>query len=549
MLTQLHIKNYAIIDSLDIQWPSDFIAITGETGAGKSIMIGALQFVLGARTDAKVLRNAEEKCVVEVCFDIPLSLQEKITASIDIDDPKQIIIRREILPNGKSRTFINDTPALVTDINQIAPMLISIHQQFDHLDIIDPLFQLTSLDAFAELQTEVKKYQTQFKQYEQLKRNKKELQELHIKAQQEQDFLQFQWEELQQIDLKENEFGTLEEELKIASKSEEILNQTNHASTILNNEKGVLDSVQDILQLLRSVRINPIVNTLYDRLELIQTEIKDIALELESISEHIDTDPKKLLALQQRFDLIIRLMKKHRVQSDHELIQFKQEIESKLNSISHGEDQINQLDLEIKTLHQDLMSHALSISKTRKQKSLELVKRTSPLLRLLGMEFAQFDIKFEETAELNQLGIDAIEFQFTSNKGSSPKALKNQASGGEISRLNLVIKSLVAQKAELPTMIFDEIDTGVSGQVALQMGNILRDMSVHHQVITITHSPQVASRAKHHFFVYKDSTSKLTNTKLKKLEAEERYVEIAKMLSGDPPSSAALINAKELIQL
>lgn len=549
MLTQLHIKNYAIIDTLDIQWPSDFIAITGETGAGKSIMIGALQFVLGARTDAKVLRNAEEKCVVEVCFDIPLSLQEKITASIDIDDPKQIIIRREILPNGKSRTFINDTPALVTDINQIAPMLISIHQQFDHLDIIDPIFQLNSLDAFAELQTEVKKYQTQFKQYEQLKRNKKELQELHIKAQQEQDFLQFQWEELQQIDLKENEFGTLEEELKIASKSEEILNQTNHASTILNNEKGVIDSVQDILQLLRSVRINPIVNTLYDRLELIQTEIKDISLELESISEHIDTDPKKLLALQQRFDLIIRLMKKHRVQSDHELIQFKQEIESKLNSISHGEDQINQLDLEIKTLHQDLMSHALSISKTRKQKSLELVKRTSPLLRLLGMEFAQFDIKFEETAELNQLGIDAIEFQFTSNKGSSPKALKNQASGGEISRLNLVIKSLVAQKAELPTMIFDEIDTGVSGQVALQMGNILRDMSVHHQVITITHSPQVASRAKHHFFVYKDSTSKLTNTKLKKLEAEERYVEIAKMLSGDPPSSAALINAKELIQL
>lgn len=549
MLTQLHIKNYAIIDTLDIQWPSDFIAITGETGAGKSIMIGALQFVLGARTDVKVLRNAEEKCVVEVCFDIPLSLQEKITASIDIDDPKQIIIRREILPNGKSRTFINDTPALVTDINQIAPLLISIHQQFDHLDIIDPLFQLTSLDAFAELQTEVKKYQTQFKQYEQLKRNKKEIQELHIKAQQEQDFLQFQWEELQQIDLKENEFGTLEEELKIASKSEEILNQTNHASTILNNEKGVIDSVQDILQLLRSVRINPIVNTLYDRLELIQTEIKDIALELESISEHIDTDPKKLLALQQRFDLIIRLMKKHRVQSDHELIQFKQEIESKLNSISHGEDQINQLDLEIKTLHQDLMSHALSISKTRKQKSLELVKRTSPLLRLLGMEFAQFDIKFEETAELNQLGIDAIEFQFTSNKGSSPKALKNQASGGEISRLNLVIKSLVAQKAELPTMIFDEIDTGVSGQVALQMGNILRDMSAHHQVITITHSPQVASRAKHHFFVYKDSTSKLTNTKLKKLEAEERYVEIAKMLSGDPPSSAALINAKELIQL
>ncbi|MBK6699843.1 MAG: DNA repair protein RecN [Saprospiraceae bacterium] len=549
MLTQLHIKNYAIIDSLDIQWPSDFIAITGETGAGNSIMIGALQFVLGARTDVKVLRNAEEKRVVEDRFDTPLSLQEKITDSIDIDDPKQIIIRREILPNGKSRTFINDTPALVTDINQIAPLLISIHQQFDHLDIIDPIFQLNSLDAFAELQTEVKKYQTQFKQYEQLKRNKKELQELHIKAQQEQDFLQFQWEELQQIDLKENEFGTLEEELKIASKSEEILNQTNHASTILNNEKGVIDSVQDILQLLRSVRINPIVNTLYDRLELIQTEIKDIALELESISEHIDTDPKKLLALQQRFDLIIRLMKKHRVQSDHELIQFKQEIESKLNSISHGEDQINQLDLEIKTLHQDLMSHALSISKTRKQKSLELVKRTSPLLRLLGMEFAQFDIKFEETAELNQLGIDTIEFQFTSNKGSSPKALKNQASGGEISRLNLVIKSLVAQKAELPTMIFDEIDTGVSGQVALQMGNILRDMSVHHQVITITHSPQVASRAKHHFFVYKDSTSKLTNTKLKKLEAEERYVEIAKMLSGDPPSSAALINAKELIQL
>lgn len=549
MLTQLHIKNYAIIDTLDIQWPSDFIAITGETGAGKSIMIGALQFVLGARTDAKVLRNAEEKCVVEVCFDIPLSLQEKITASIDIDDPKQIIIRREILPNGKSRTFINDTPALVTDINQIAPMLISIHQQFDHLDIIDPIFQLTSLDAYAELQSQVKKYQTSFKHYEQLKRNKKELQELHIKAQQEQDFLQFQWEELQQIDLKENEFGTLEEELKIASKSEEILNQTNHATTLFNNDKGVLDSVQDILQLLRSVRINPVVNTLYDRLEIIQTELKDISLELESISEHIDTDPKKLLALQQRFDLIVRLMKKHRVQSDQELIQFKQEIESKLNSISHGEDQINQLDVEIKAIHQELKSQALNISKTRKQKSLELVKRTSPLLRLLGMEFAQFDIKFEETAELNQLGIDAIEFQFTSNKGSSPKALKNQASGGEISRLNLVIKSLVAQKAELPTMIFDEIDTGVSGQVALQMGNILRDMSVHHQVITITHSPQVASRAKHHFFVYKDSTSKLTNTKLKKLEAEERYVEIAKMLSGDPPSSAALINAKELIQL
>ncbi|MBK9962755.1 MAG: DNA repair protein RecN [Saprospiraceae bacterium] len=549
MLASLMIKNYAIIDSLEINWPDGLIAITGETGAGKSIMIGALQFVLGARADNKVLRNPDEKCIVEVTFTELEQVKSKIKDLLDGENPDQLIIRREILPNGKSRSFLNDSPVLVSQLNLLAPHLINIHQQFDHLDILEEEIQMDILDNFTGSKDLLTNYQSKYKSYKSLLNQKKQLLESQQKSQSEMDFLQFQLNELEQANLKPNEYAVLEEELNLATKSGEILKNAGSVAQILNDEKGISEQLLQCLQLLKPVRINPILNESYERLDQLRTEIKDIGDELERLNEHTEMSPEKINQMQDRLDLINRLLKKHRLQTDHELIELMEQTGRKIQSFTDLEDQIIDCEKQIKSVSNELKKLSESLTEKRKSKTSELEKAAVRLLQLLGMEFAQFKIELKESPDFTENGKDQIDFLFSANKGSTVKPIKNQASGGELSRLNLVLKSLVAKKSQLPTMIFDEIDTGVSGQVALQMGNILKEMSSNQQLITITHSAQVASRAAHHFYVFKDSSKSITNTRMKKIEKEDRTIEIAKMLSGDPPTDSALKNASELIAL
>lgn len=547
MLSSLYIKNYAIIDSLEIDWSRGMTVITGETGAGKSIMIGAIQFVLGARADSKVLRDPEEKCIVEVKFS-DLKDKQKILKSLDfLDQTDEVIIRREILPSGKSRTFVNDTPATVNDLHSLSPHLIAIHQQFDHLDILEDSVQMNILDSYTEQLVDLDKYKSLYKSYKELLKEKTQLEEEFKKSAEEKDYLDFQYKELSQAQLIDNEYKSIEEEINISSKSEELIQNLQSVSSLMNNEKAVLDLLQEISNLLKPISVIPTIQECNKRIQEIKAELKDIGSDLDRLADRTDFDPAKIRQLQERFDLLTRLLKKHRVQSDAELIEIKDSLSQKLNTYSNLDELILNKQKEIDKLYKELFSLAKNISSARINKSKKLPSEIIKMLQALGMEHAQFEILIEELQEINENGLNKIEFLFSANKGSSPKSIRNQASGGELSRLNLVLKAIMSRKMKLPTLIFDEIDTGVSGQIALQMGNILREIGSDTQLICITHSPQVASRALQHYYVYKDSKSKLTNTQFKKLEKQERNIELAKMLSGDPPTASAIKNANELI--
>lgn len=549
MLRSLQIRNYAIIDQLEIDWKKDFTVITGETGAGKSIIIGALQLVLGSRSDVKILRNPDEKCLVEVLFQCTPSVQNMLREKLDIEMDEELIIRREILPSGKSRSFINDSPALLSDILQIAPLLLSIHQQFDHLDFFDKNYQLAVLDSFAGLTEHTLKYKKNFKEYQDLLFQKKEIEEKIRQGLIEKEFVEFQFNELDSANLNENELVKLEEELNTVSKSEEIKSNASQSFDLIQKEAGILDQIQISLNLIRNIRINETMKSLYDRLDQLKTELKDISRELEQVADQTEFSPEKIATVNQRIDLLNRLLKKHRVSTDSELIAIRNELQNKLDLITTSDASLEQLNHRIEESKKNLLKEAAQISRERIAKSAELIQKTNQLLLQLGMEFAKFNIQLTETDELKETGKDQIEFLFSANKGSTLRPIKDQASGGELARFNLAIKSQVAQKNEAGCLIFDEIDTGVSGQIALQMGNILKQMSSHQQVICITHSPQVASRANHHYYVYKEHLGKKTNTNIKSLNKTERLNELAKMLSGEPPTKAALKNAMELIEM
>lgn len=549
MLKSLLIRNYAIIDQLEIDWQNELTVITGETGAGKSIIIGALQLVLGSRSDVKVLRNPEEKCVVEVVFQCTSSIQKILNEKFDIESQDELIIRREILPTGKSRSFVNDSPALLSDILQIAPFLLSIHQQFDHLDFFDRNYQLAVLDSFAGIQDKVLNYKKVFKDYQEQLLQKKEIEEKIRNGLIEKEFIEFQFAELEATQLKENELTNLEDELKVLSKSEEIKSNALLGYDLIQRESGILDQIQECLNLLKNIRVNDKLKSIYERLEQSKTELKDLSNEIEHLADQTEFSPEKITNINQRVDLLNRLLKKHRVHTDRELIDIRNELQAKLDLIITSDESLEQLNKKIEETRKQLISDAGYLSKQRNAKSTELIKHTNQLLIQLGMEFAKFNIQLTPIEELKEYGMDQIEFLFAANKGSTLRPIKDQASGGELARFNLAIKSQVAKKLEAGCLIFDEIDTGVSGQIALQMGNILKQMATHQQVICITHSPQVASRANHHYYVYKEHLGKKTNTNIKPLNKQERLNELAKMLSGEPPTKAALKNAMELIEM
>ncbi|HEX5625500.1 MAG TPA: DNA repair protein RecN [Saprospiraceae bacterium] len=547
MLKSLLIRNYAIIDHLDIRLQNDLTVLTGETGAGKSIIIGALQLLMGGRADAKVLRQPDEKCVVEASFSYPSHPPADILEKFDVDPDGDVIIRREILPNGKSRSFINDTPALISDLQEWRPQLLSIHQQFDHLDFFDKSYQLSVLDTFAGLRETVGRYQEEFKQYQSCIAEKAQLENELKNTLHEKEFMQFQWNELDAANVRAGEIEQLEADLKIASKAEEIKTNTMQSAELLQGERGIIDQVQESLSLLKAIRVNEALGSAYDRMEQIKTELKDLARELESLSEQSDFSAEQIRNAQQRLDQLNRLLIKHRVGSDQELLDLKLELESKLDALQTSDARLDELQKKIDAHFKSLSKQAELISKERKSKCGELVKNAIQLLHQLGMEFARFEIQLKPAEGLRETGSDAIDFLFSANKGSILRPIKDQVSGGELARFNLAVKSLMAQKRETGCLVFDEIDTGVSGQVALQMGKILKDMAAYQQVICITHSPQVASRAQHHFHVYKEHEEDQSVSRIKAMNKPERMHELAKMLSGDPPTQAALKNAAELM--
>jgi DNA repair protein RecN (Recombination protein N) len=549
MLKSLEIKNYALIQNQTISLGRGLNIITGETGAGKSILLGALGLIMGKRADSKVLFDTTNKCVVEGRFDVKGKGFEEFFEENDIDYDDELVIRREIAVTGKSRAFINDSPATLDLIQVLTDLLIDLHQQFDTLAMFKPKFQLEAIDAIAEngkLLTEYKKGYTDYKQKE---KKLDELKDLENKANKEKDYYSFLWKELNEAKFVQDEQKELESNLEIMSNAEDIKRISSAtAIAIAAGDQTIVDSLTDLGRTFSAIaKIDGKFNTLYERLLGSIEELRDIASEAESIADQTDADPATLFAINERLNLLYKLEKKHNLSDVNELISLEEEYRTKLHEFENTSSDIEKLEIELSKLNKALMVQAKTISDKRSGVVAKFEKEISGLLTLLSMPNAKLKVKITQGTDLNASGIDNVQFLFATNKGSDFLPLKDVASGGELSRLTLCIKSLLTHKMNLPTMIFDEIDTGVSGEVASKMGLIIKDMAANHQMISITHSPQIASKADVHYWVYKEDEANRTVSKMKILTHEERIVEIAKMLSGDKPGKAALDNARELI--
>jgi DNA repair protein RecN (Recombination protein N) len=549
MITRLYIQNYAIIDNLDVRFSQNLTIITGETGAGKSIMLGALGLIMGKRADTKALYNDQEKCVVEAWFEIKAYDLKAFFDENDLDYEDQISIRREITPAGKSRAFVNDTPVNLETLQTLTAQLIEVHQQFDTLDVQRPDFQLKVIDALASNKELLKTYKEGFALYKSDVKKLDALKERNANGNKESEYLKFQWEELSLAQLKADEMDGLELELQSLTHAEEIQKACANAYQALEGEELSLgNQLTSILQTLRPItKYQPEVSALNDRLDVLLEEVKDLSSEFESIAEKTEYNPSRIEDLQVRLNLLNRLLQKHQVRTDVELIALQNELEAKLQGFDNLTGQIEEFELKISKQATDLKSKATEISKRRQQICKEFEEAVHSRLVLLAMENARLSVEINAGQDLSPTGTDQLRFLFAANKGSRMEEIKGTASGGELSRLAFCIKSLVAGAATLPTMIFDEIDAGVSGEVANRMGQMLQQLSAHHQVISITHSPLIAAKADLHFFVFKKVVGERTLTGIKILESDDRVMEIAKMLSGDPPTDAARANAKEMI--
>ena len=551
MLNQLSIKNYALIEESTIHFPEGYIVITGETGAGKSILLGALGLVLGNRADSDALFDKTKKCVVEAVFDVSNLQLEEMFTNHDIDFEKETCIRREINADGKSRAFVNDTPVTLAVLKELSERLIDVHSQHQTLMLNQHAFQFKLIDAFAQLKQQLINYAEDFSNYQAVKKQLNELKAKEAQLKKEQDFLQFQLDELEQFSPKEEELETLEKESEVLENAESIKQQLTTISELINGDHENMISKLNVLKpvLAQLARYGENYNELNKRFTEIYIELKDIASESSSLCDDVTADPERLQIVNERLDTYNRLLKKHSVANEKELIALWREMEEKIAVIQSFDDDVERLEKEMNALHKKLVSQAKLLSDHRKKIIPEIEKNVSSMLEQLSMPNAKFKIELKDKAEFGILGKDEINFLFSANKGSEFKDIEKVASGGELSRLMLCIKSLAAQKTALPVIIFDEIDTGVSGDVADKIGSILQAMGKNRQVISITHLPQIASKGTSHLFVYKEDHPTKTISKIKQLQNEERIMEIAKMLSSGKPGEAAINNAKELLQL
>ena len=551
MLKHLAIGNYALIDSLSIGFDDGFSVITGETGAGKSILLGALGFVLGDRSDSSIMLDETKKCSVEATFIVDDERFKSFFEENDLDFEEEIILRRELTPTKKSRAFINDTPVTIQQLKELGNQLVDIHSQHDSLLLTNGDFQLKIVDDAADNNSLLADYQRGYHTFVSLRNELKNLREMSQKNVAENDFLAFQLDELVKADLHEGEYEEVSQRLELLENAEEIKTLLAQSTDLLNDsEFSILDQLNELKSAVDKLRrYLPQAEQYLERIDSTKIELKDIAHDLDNLQDSTQFDADSLNEIQERFDLIQSLMMKHHVHNYEDLLVIREELHKKVGVFANIDEEIAKKELQLKNCEKELTKLADNLSEKRKKVKVSFEKAVTEILRQLKMPHAIFEIEisgYSNSSEFSLTGRDKIRFLFSANKGIAPDDMSRVASGGELSRLMLAIKAEASENAYIPTLIFDEIDTGVSGEVASKLGDIMQKMGESLQIISITHLPQIASKAKNHFFVYKDESEQKTRSCIRLLSKDERVTEIAKMLSNDKITPEA-IKAAEVI--
>lgn len=551
MLRQLYIRNFTLIDELDITFKPGFSVITGETGAGKSIILGAIGQILGNRADARMVKAGCDKCVIEAHFDLSNYDMESFFDDNDIDyEPEDCIIRRELKANGKSRAFINDTPVALTTARELGQQLVDIHSQHQNLLLQKEDFQLNVVDIIAHNSQLLNDYRTLFDGYAKAKAALREKEEECEKDRANEDFLRFQADELVKAQLIDGEQEELEQELETLSHAEDIKGALFDADNLLSgDDRSITQSCKTMLSRLSDIGdVYPAIRQVTERIDSAYIELKDIARDISNLAESIDFDPARLTMANERLDTIYTLQKKHHVESVAELIAIRDSLTARLNDITNSEDMLEDMRRQVENMHRKATEAAARLTESRQEAARHVTEQLLAQMTALGMPNARFEIKFE-TKELAADGADRISYMFSANKNVPLEPIAQVASGGEVARVMLSLKAMISGAVKLPTIIFDEIDTGVSGRVAEMMAQIMRQMGrADRQVISITHLPQIAALGTTHYKVEKTDTDDTTISRMRMLGHDERITEIAQMLSGSNISDAAIENAKSLLE-
>ena len=540
-----------MIDELHIRFDEGFSVVTGETGAGKSIILGALGLVLGQRADSKSIQSGADKCVVEAVFDVSAYQLEDFFLSHDLEyDAKNCILRRELMSSGKSRAFINDTPAPLSVVKALGDRLIDVHSQHQNLLLADTQFQMNVVDIMAKTESLLVAYRREYERYQDAVRQLEELEALAAKSRQDEDYLRFQVEELRAAQLTAGEQEELEAELETLSHTEEIKSALYKVTdNLIGEERGVVQQLKEALHDVEALEAYfPKAKDFADRLRSAWTDMADLASETDVLKEDVEFDPNRLEWVNERLNTIYSLQQKHRVPSVEELLAIQQQLTTQLSAIDLFDEQMETLTKQRETIYEALMVQAGALTARRHEAATEIEQQLVGRMVLLGIPNTRFRIELWPKEKPSADGMDEVCFLFSANKNEALKPVAQTASGGEISRLMLCIKAMIAGFAALPAIIFDEIDTGVSGEIADKMADIMQDLGQKMQVITITHLPQIAAKGRAHYFVYKEDTAERTLTRIRRLTTGERVNEVARMLSGASLTDAAVANAKALLQ-
>ena len=549
MLTSLSITNFALIDALEVNFNNGFSIITGETGAGKSILLGGLSLVLGKRADLSQIKDKSKKCVIEAIFDIANYDLKSIFTKDNLDYDPQTIIRREILPSGKSRAFVNDTPVNLDSLNHLSNHLLDIHSQHQTLQLVDDSYQFKVIDAIANNKSLLFDYKSELNTYKKLKQELTHLETSLVESKKEYDYNLFLLNELQEVQLDNINIETLESSYEQLSNVETINEVMSYSKSLLNNEElGVIERLNEIKRQLSNISsYGKQYASIEERIESVAIELNDILVELDNIDGELISDPQELEKINTKLQVINNLLQKHSVLEVSDLLDIKDSLTEKIDISENIDSNISEVEGQIKKSKTRLNTIASKLSKNRKAVVPKFISNLEAVLGQLGMVNAKFDIQLNSSETFKYNGKDKIQFLFKANKGGNFKELKKSASGGELSRIMLAVKSILANYVKLPTIMFDEIDTGVSGEISKKMGDIMKIMSKNMQVFSITHLPQIASKGDWHYKVYKTDIDNVTQTQMRLLTHEERVVELAQMLGGTNITESAMVHAKQLL--
>ena len=548
MLKHLTIQNYALIKHLEMDPSANLNVITGETGAGKSIMLGAIGLLMGNRADTKVLWDEKEKCITEGTFFLKNPVLKSIFSEEDLDYDETTVIRREISPGGKSRAFINDTPVTLEVMKRVGSLLMDIHSQHETLQLGQQTFQLKLVDSYADHSGLLDEYHNAWATYQAAKKAFESLTAEADTLREEADYIRFQLDELLKADLQENEQESMESELKVMEHAAEIKSRLQQITDVVNNsEFAALNGLRDARNHLQVIAgFSARYEELHKRMESLMIELDDLASEIERESDDVEFDPDRTETLKERLSILYRLQKKHRVTTVKELLTIQENLTQKDSITSNLDETLLVAKQNFEKAKDTVRTLAVRLSESRKKVFKPLCKQITKLLKELGMPNAIFEIE-TSVVEISSSGMDHIDILFSANKGVIPRPLAQVASGGEFSRVMFCVKYVMAAKTSMPTLILDEIDNGISGEVAIKLGNLMQGMSKNHQIVSISHLPQIAAKGDAHYFVYKDNSAAKTISNIKRLEDHERIEEIAKMIGGSKPSKVALENAQELL--